>query len=241
MKILSKFHDYYDSAAAYGVSDVYWTRQPEVAYREDETLEDIFRNAECWGGTPTIVMFCGKAYGGILMQKGYSDPEVFLVTRPEDFDTYREIYEKSLQDWTPTSLNWPRLDPLANRFRRSESYATRGFSAFLEDVARLDCEPYHREYNSAILQISHVGQYEDTYYRDRRGMSRKRVTIKSDSSLKRIGFQKVKDAFSAYQEIDSYLSGVLGVSVNPTVEISDVHRLEGHGFDKRTSFRNMKR
>ena len=35
MKILSKVHDYYDSAAVYGVSDQYWKRQNDTTYRKD--------------------------------------------------------------------------------------------------------------------------------------------------------------------------------------------------------------
>lgn len=239
MKIISKVHDYYDSAAAYGVSDQYWKRQNDTVHREDPVLEDIIRRAGCWGGTATIVMFCGKAYPVIHLQGPGWPPEIFLVTKEEDFDTYRKIYEAGLNP--PYPCRWPELDAKPSRWRSDDSYAIRGFGAFIDDVSNLDVEKYHREFNAPILSITRPYIDAQSSYQDTRGRFRRKVSIETNPSLKAIGFQKVKDAFTAYQELDSYIFGVLGVDPNPTVAISDVHRLEGHGFDKRTSFRNMKR
>lgn len=240
MKILSKVHDYYDSAAAYGVSDHYWKRQNDITYRPDPVLEDILRKASCWGGTPTIILFCGKAYGVISLQGPSCPPEVFLVTKPEDFDVYRKIYEGGLRP--PFSSRWPELDPRPSRWRSRDSYESNGgFQAFIQDVKKIDCEKYHREYNAPILHISFVSMDTQSSYTDNTGRHRRKVTVQTNPWLKAIGFQKVKDAFTAYQEIDSYLSGVLGVDPNPTVQTSDKDRLVAHGFDNRTSFRNMKR
>lgn len=239
MKILSKFHDYYDSAAAYGVSDHYWKRQNDMSFRKDSELEDILHRTACWGGTAAIVMFCGQTYACIHLQGPGWPPEFFLVTKPEDFDTYRSLYEAGLNP--PYPGKWPELDPLPNRWRSRDSYANSGFQAFMDDVQNLDCEKYLREYNSPILHICFKYNDRSSAYQDTTGRSRRMVAIQTNPLLKALGFQKVKDAFTAYQEIDSYVSGVLGVNPNPTVEISDIHRLEGHGFDKRTSFRKQKR
>lgn len=239
MKILSKVHDYYDSAAAYGVSDQYWKRQNDITYRKDPDLEDILRRASCWGGTPTIIMFCGKAYAVISLQGPGWPPEIFLVTKPEDFDAYRRIYEAGLNP--PYPGKWPQLDPRPSRWRSRDSYADQGFQAFMDDVAKLDCEKYHREYNAPILHISSVSMDRQSCYQDNAGRSRRMVTMQTNPWLKAIGFQKVKDAFTAYQELDSYIFGVLGVDANPIVQTSDKDRLVAHGFDNRVSFRNMKR
>lgn len=239
MKIISKFHDYYDSAAAYGVSDQYWKRLNDVTLRKDPDLEDIMHRALGWGGTPTILMFCGKAHALIHLQGPGWPPESFLVTKAEDFDIYRKIYEAHLNP--PYPDRWPELDPKPSRWRSRESYTEQGFDAFIADVAKLDCEKYHREYNAPIIHITSVSLNRESSYQDNTGRARRMVTVQTNPGLKAIGFQKVKDAFTAYQEIDSYVFGVLGVDANPTVEISDTHRLEGHGFDKKTSFRNMKR
>lgn len=235
MKIISKFHDYYDSAAAYGVSDVYFKRSADISYHKDERIEDILHNAACWGGTPGIILFCGTAHAVINLQESSWPCNLFIVTKPEDIDTYRDLHEGH----RPGMPRWPRLDPLRDFFK--ESYANRGFEAFQQDVAQIDAEYYHREFMSPIIWLNSCGPSSMMEYQTPSGRHRRKVCVVKDACLKDLNFQKVKDAFTAYQEIDSYLSGVLGVTANPTVQISDTHRLEGHGFDKRTSFRNMKR
>jgi hypothetical protein len=240
MKILSKVHDYYDSAAAYGVSDQYWKRQNDTFHEKDVELEDIMHYTQCWGGRPMIIMFCGKAYPVIFMRgRGGYDSRNFLIAKEDDFPVYRELYEAGLNPPYPGA--WEDIDEGRRRFSSPESYARRGFQGFLDDVAKIDCEKYHRQYNAPIIRVGYTYIDKHGNYQDNRGRWRHKVTIETNPSLKALGFQKVKDAFTAYQELDSYIFGVLGVDVNPTVEISDVHRLEGHGFDKRTSFRNMKR
>ncbi|MBI2433967.1 MAG: hypothetical protein HYV26_13955 [Candidatus Hydrogenedentes bacterium] len=47
----------------------------------------------------------------------------------------------------------------------------------------------------------------------------------------------IKDAVTAFQEIHMYISGVLGVSANPTVTLSDTMIQAKHGFDSEFSFR----
>lgn len=44
-------------------------------------------------------------------------------------------------------------------------------------------------------------------------------------------FQKVKDSFSAFQEVFQYISGVLGTNENPMVTISDKEKRDKKGFD----------
>ena len=58
--------------------------------------------------------------------------------------------------------------------------------------------------------------------------------------LKRFEFYKVFDSYGAFQEIHMFLSGVLGNTEKKTVGVSDIHRLEAHGFDRKTSFRKEK-
>lgn len=54
--------------------------------------------------------------------------------------------------------------------------------------------------------------------------------------LKWFDFAKVVDAYTAFQEVSMYVSGVLGIEGNKMVEIEDKYRLAGHGYDK-SSFR----
>jgi hypothetical protein len=58
--------------------------------------------------------------------------------------------------------------------------------------------------------------------------------------LGELKFYQYKDAYSAFQEIQSYISGVLGVDAKPTIELSDKSKIIKAGFDPKTSFRKGK-
>jgi hypothetical protein len=53
-------------------------------------------------------------------------------------------------------------------------------------------------------------------------------------------FFKYKDAFTTFQEIQSYLSGVLSSPEPEIIEVSDRSKIVKSGFDLKTSFRNRK-
>jgi hypothetical protein len=58
--------------------------------------------------------------------------------------------------------------------------------------------------------------------------------------LKRWEFQKVLDPFSAYQELDMWMSGVLSYPQNIMIEVSNESKIEKGGFDRKISFRHRK-
>ena len=63
------------------------------------------------------------------------------------------------------------------------------------------------------------------------------LTVITNPCLKDLQFYKVKDAFSAFQELSMYL----GSQLCPKPEIDDVadkFKITGHGFDAKFSFRN---
>lgn len=56
--------------------------------------------------------------------------------------------------------------------------------------------------------------------------------------LKKLGFAKALDPYSAFQELSMWIDGVLGGTSPETVKITDDKTLlESHGFDNRISFR----
>lgn len=64
--------------------------------------------------------------------------------------------------------------------------------------------------------------------------------LELNPELKQFGFFRIVDAYTAFQEVEMYISGVLGVDSQKPVEVSDRSKIEGHGFDYRTSFRKDK-
>jgi hypothetical protein len=60
----------------------------------------------------------------------------------------------------------------------------------------------------------------------------------NDMSLKDIQFYRAVDPYTAFQEIEMYLGGIVPRPGAMTANIEDKYRVEQHGFDK-WSFRKM--
>lgn len=61
-----------------------------------------------------------------------------------------------------------------------------------------------------------------------------------NTHLDKIDFVKIFDPYSAFQEIEMYVSVVLGIDSQKTIEVSDKSKIESHGFDYKYSFRKDK-
>lgn len=64
--------------------------------------------------------------------------------------------------------------------------------------------------------------------------------FKINPNLKKLEFFKIFDSSSAFQEIEMYISGVIGLNTEKPIEISDKSKIESHGFDYKYSFRKEK-
>jgi len=58
-----------------------------------------------------------------------------------------------------------------------------------------------------------------------------------DPCLKDFHFNKVIDAYTAFQEIDMFLGGVLGDASDPPSPMTDRDKIVSHGMDLKWSFR----
>jgi len=73
------------------------------------------------------------------------------------------------------------------------------------------------------------------------------ASINNDSNpilnpnLKEFEFFKVKDTFTAFQEIQQYISGVLGTDANEPIVTDDKYKILAAGFDIKSSFRKDKK
>jgi hypothetical protein len=57
-------------------------------------------------------------------------------------------------------------------------------------------------------------------------------------SLGEIKFSKIFDSISTFQEIQMFISGVLGTGSPTTLEINDKEKIKQYGYDPKWSFRN---
>jgi hypothetical protein len=66
------------------------------------------------------------------------------------------------------------------------------------------------------------------------------ATFTLNPNLKDLQFQKYKDAYSTFQDLQSYISGILGITTPETIELSDRSKIIKAGFDPKISFRKGK-
>jgi hypothetical protein len=97
----------------------------------------------------------------------------------------------------------------------------------LRELSYKDFTDLHREVGSPIIYVGlESGRYLDY--------------IVINPLLKRYQFQKVKDPYTTFQDIDFFISNFMG-TMPEMVTLSNEDRIVKHGFDKKTSFRKDKK
>ena len=105
----------------------------------------------------------------------------------------------------------------------------RVFSYYNKELNELDI---HHNVNSPIILIQQK--------RVIKNRNRPTCFISINPNLKSLSFYKIKDAYTAYHELSQFVCGILKRTDPNIVELKDLDKLAKHGFDKVTSFRNMK-
>lgn len=257
MKIISKFKDYYDSIQALGIDEnVQYIRSTsilhtsedmastgipsdliEMGFRYKESPSDWYLGSTSVMGTEYIhrykeyptgpekvhrskralyfmrVFFCGKFYTAVYLP---GDDRYYPTNK--DIRTRFFYSLESLKGFfdgmgAPLEEYKPRVKGFLHNFENSST---------CEPLAKLLQE---KKVVAAAFGISRIWD------------SMGERTFVLDPCLADLGFQAVKDPYLAYQEIDMYISGVIGSPAKPLIQASDEVRLEKHGFDKKTSFR----
>lgn len=246
MRVISKFHDYYDIGLSYGIDPkcVYVRETREIAFESltgdnpawlrDAMADEAFgkdivgqlqhrRWDEDEWVDEVLVLFCGKAYLGIAYAGAYRwSWEALREAILAGPDT---PLRRALETGKPqrSGRGWWFLP----RYRELElSYAA------------ADALNGRRPFLDAI----HVGAGTPAlaFRPDRKTggrFNRFGAAVTLDPELKSLGFATVVDPYTAFQEISMYLTNVIGIPENPTVDVDDASKIAKHGYDER-SFRH---
>lgn len=246
MKIISKFKDYYDRALALGQDE----RIPYVRLTErrdtgtlDPPAGPTFYH---WGGSfknlktkindkPTEVRFgrstvwiCGKAYRYVYaawsegVPTHYSHVEGWrsLLEHREYFYTFDQL-SKFVESHGFLVKDICGENVFGERSRYAET------QAYLSSQGTTEAEQYLVEKRIVTLRLGYDGStYPPSKFWE------------LDFPLRDIQFFKLMDPYQIYQELDMYVTGVLGQQTKEVIKISDKDRIYQHGFDK-YSFRKM--
>jgi hypothetical protein len=174
---------------------------------------------------PCLIVFCGKTYRGVTCYRktelGYMGPydeETKTFYSYDDLAAYLAIYDMTVGK-----------DP---KFRYIRDVLIENSKSYLNRQGTDELSEFCIANRFVTLSVKGA----DWEMRYRRQVD---WTATANGGLQQFQFFKVFDAFTAYQEIDMFVSGTLPQSIAMPINISDKDRIQQHGFDK-FSFRKPK-
>jgi hypothetical protein len=228
MRIVSRFHDYYDIGMGLGHdSSIDYIRTPrevvlqtKVKYESPgdiatiEMIQDLPRIPGLNSWDCFVIGFCGKFYPVITYRsiKTAQDKKVFCYSIEEaDRQMQRILSTKSLDNWKKGS-------------RWGERHSLERFISSFKELENQ--EPF------IINRSPIVVMYERT--------DAKTYKACWNARLRDYNFEKVITPYEAFQSIEMFLSN-LATPEKPIPPRSDLQKVQSHGFDLKMSFRKGKK
>ena len=241
MKIISDFHDYYDGVAGQG-----FDKSRTFIRKSDDTLDLAGRKYEsamldsinyAWKKetllTPFIVYFAGKTYPGIKVE---SEGTVSFCYTKEEFEDFKD--DESLHHYFKKD-KWAHFAVRRIGELLGSKYNYKGFFDYWvkqdNQLVKDLCEDLIEMKESIVVMTGFKFlTLGNSSLKDRKPG----LYFIYTPRLKDIEFQRVLDPYTAFQELDMYIGGVLP-DTKPTEEVADKYKIQQHGFDK-WSFRKHK-
>ncbi len=225
MRIISNFHDYYDSVQAHGQDHaLIYHRVPYTVNfgREDFPFEDNDTFGQGWYYEPPYfsaikyyIGFCGKVYPMIKIILQCDMNKYFYCHTIEDIDDIIQTYFK------------PKIVESFIHYdgKKSRRMGRREKFCQFFNKPKIGYEYLFREENVPIFVARKVNSTGSIEY---------------NGNLKQYMFYRVVDTFQAFQRISMYVGGVLSSRREYVPPVPDKILAEAKGFDK-YSFRKDKK
>lgn len=250
MYIIGKGKDYYDSCASLGIDKTLIYKRDLITHEHSSMASDIcsryltanegtwrkyyktaiyemytrYRERGYYGLYIEVIGFCGKLYPFIHYRyeekrKDYpwgstTKNEVFY---PCDFDLLKTKVEENVY--------------LNHCFEKQTKNKKSSWELLLDNVNLI----WEQQWLDPFVQLN-----TPIFYTGLTPKEGSQPPLFVNANLQQMNFQRVKDPYTAWQEISMFLGGVIPRQVPETVEISDKDRIAGHGYDK-WSFRKKVR
>lgn len=230
MRIITKFKDYYDSAAAFGAdsSIVYLRREHEEEIGDVDLLIRNFEahrpksryGAKYYRFRFGAVGFCGNIYPFVVIRLngvGYNSTNNF-VGYFYDLQSLRNyIKENEVEKYSHLD---PHYYQVGSSFREN-SLSEAELRRFFDPKSWENWLSRFQELKAPIFLLIRGGRM---------------TQLITNPNLSDVRFFQVRDAFGAFQDIAGYISGVLGNQASVPLEIDDKDLIIQKGFDNK-SFR----
>jgi len=221
MLISSRFHDYYDSAIGMGIDKTCVYDRKTSSTKERGTYH--WFHGQRTKARQHLIGFCGKLYPVVEIEYKESCASEYYYNRKDLEAT----------DWAKNQSK--------NKYKYFGDFDVdndKGRKNFFENTDYSKFEKYFSDNKCPVFILEDV--------RKRWGWSARKHSegdlnyhrLVLNPQLKPIKFMRIKDPYTAFQDIFMYISGVIGNTEKDTVGIDDKHMLKQKGFDK-WSFKTM--
>lgn len=208
-------------------ADLYNDRKRSWTYQNEYTAcwkdrygrkENVTVNVD-----PIIVIFCGEVKFGFFINTTYSDD--FYVWNSADFV---KIMSTKFEDFFKDEEDKKHCQEILDK-----EFFSHGPNYMGDDI-----DNWHHEFGYPIVAFESTSRsfYSGGRLKDKFDYGR----IVINPILQNIEFQRVYDAYTAYQKLNMFINGILSGQSPKMVAISDKDRLAKHGFDTKMGFRKRK-
>lgn len=240
MRIVSKFKDYYDSAASFGVdmSQVFVRKSDTVdshlakslysdfftkAPRKESRYWSRYYHSKEWSLQTELIGFCGSFYplfNFTFCNKNDKAGVAVLTYQAFTMDDVISILEKHDKD-----------------FLGSEAWLTKDLESSVSKRRFLTTIEHSKNLFSDELFHKTKSPYWLVKQKERQGDRVNGLPVVLNPVLKDLSFQKIKNPYSAYQEINQFYFGVMTSHGNEIPYIEDKYMVQSKGFDTKYGFR----
>jgi len=235
----TKFKDYYDGAVGMGIDKtiVYERATKDVYYSEVKDLnliktlhhETLFTyripnklnlpnfytssKSKYDDVSLFIIGFCGKYYLGFKFIRKILDKWGYDSHKTKTFITYN-VDEAKKELSFDNEYSWKKS-------KKNQQKNLIAFNAFVDKIKNLDDSKVFSNYHTPIFLIKETD-----------------IVFEINPELKEFDFYKVVDTYTAFQEVQMYISGVLGTNEDGhDTPMSEKEKVQQHGFDQKYGFR----
>lgn len=237
MRIISKFHDYYDSCMSYGQDErlIYKRETVELPVKLStypklaeyyQSIPAGYRGYLVWSDIRRVLIgVAGKLYAGYSVTHG---PRIVSLSHRYEYAYTDEQILKKLQSSNFHSHH-DQSDLLSfylSKEKKRMGEQDRFTQANVRKFTPIEAHDLFRQFNTPVF----------VYLNDRTpGFSvHNNYKLIINPCLRDYDFQSLMDPFTAYQEISMYLGGVLGSSQDIPKETDDKIIRDSKGFDERS-------
>lgn len=254
MRIISKWQDYYDGGMAYGQDrSITYVRDRTNIVQEDRRprhevtqgvvdWSEVTRHVRApgtigpkllsreepryrygWGSRDVAhgcVFFCGKSYPFYVIEK--------VVKTPRYIGKMRTDHEERT-----VVFSWDKdFDGLVRQAHVSRDHGP--YRDWLDANMGRDNPEVNLQHRSPVVLWMPGG-----FLLKEGGYGTLDSALIVNPKLAEIGFQKVVDPYTAFQEISMFIGGVLGENLDPPSPMTDKQKVVSHGFDPKYGFRKL--